>query len=470
MKNYIDFFTLLYIFTYNIIKYISVYLYNLIYKIDNTKNRFNTIKNLSKKLLKLNVNYIKIIQILALNNNYLTCEENNYLIQFTDNVPYKYEDINFNIINYLKNNNVTFDNETPINCGISALVYKGLYKNKKVAIKILKNNAEINLSNCFDTLEIFINIFSLCNNKSIINIKSIFNENKRILLNQIDMINEKNNINTFYKKCENFDYLNIPSVYNVENIANIDTSICSNYDNKYIVMDFIDGISINELLRINNKELNNIFARNIIKFGLISIFFTNAIHYDLHPGNIIFKIIDKNSSKCLNYSDIYHIINNNIFDINNYNCNLGLIDFGIVFFPNKNSQDIFYSFFNMILIDKEYKNAAELMIDNFIRIKLNNSINEYIPESIYNEVSNVIEQIFKNYFGKNIEFNLDFFHIINKALSKYNLIFTDEFSKMLLSLSIPNNLTKKLIDGESIAKTTTNLLNELSKIKFLITF
>lgn len=476
MKKYIDFFILLYIFSSNIIKYSCNHLYNVINKIDNKKNRLNTIKNLSNNLLRVNVNYIKIIQALALNNDYLTNEENNYLIKFTDNVPYKYEDINFTIINYLKNNNVIFEHDTPINCGISALVYKGVYNNKKVAIKILKNNAEIYLFYCFDTLEIFINIFTLFYHKSIINIKSIFNDNKKIMLRQIDMINEKNNIFTFSEKCKNFDYLHIPSVYNIENT---NTRVTNNYHNKFIIMDFIDGLSISELLKINNKELNNIFAKYILKFGLISVFFTNCIHYDLHPGNVIFKIIDKNTKMSLNYSAI--INDNNIFNVKNYDYSLGLIDFGIVFFPSEKSQDIFYSFFNMVFIEKEYKNAAQLMVNNFIRKKCNNNNNinnntninnnnEYVPLLIYNNVIDTIEDIFKNYFGKNVEFDLDFFYIINKALNKYNLFFTDEFSKMILSMSIPNNLTKKLIDGESITKMTINLIEELSKIKFLITF
>lgn len=480
MKKYIDFFILLYIFSSNLIKYSCNHLYNVINKIDNKKNRLNTIKNLSNNLLRVNVNYIKIIQALALNNDYLTNEENNYLIKFTDNVPYNYEDINFTIINYLKNNNVIFEYDTPINCGVSALVYKGLYNNKKIAIKILKNNAEINLFDCFDTLEIFINIFSLFYRKSIINIKSIFNDNKKIMLRQIDMINEKNNIITFSEKCKNFDYLHIPSLYNIENTENIkntNSRVTNNYHNKYIVMDFIDGISISELLKINNKELNNIFAKYILKFGLISVFFTNCIHYDLHPGNVIFKIIDKNTKMSLNYSQI--INNNNIFNVKNYDYNLGLIDFGIVFFPSENSQDIFYSLFNMIFLDKEYKNAAQLMVNNFIKKKSNTNTNtnindinnnEYVPDSIYNIIIDTIEEIFKNYFEKNLEFDLAFFYIINKELNKYNLIFTDEFSKMILSMSIPNNLTKKLIDGESITKMTTDLIEELSKIKFLITF
>lgn len=465
MKKYLDFFNLIFIFIFNLTRYNFIYLYNLINKIDNKNNRLIFIKNLSNNLLKLNVNYIKIIQALALDKDFLTIEENNYLINFTDKVPYSNKDINFKILDYLKKNNVTFDSEIPINSGISALVYKGKFNSNNIAIKILKNDAEINLYNCFNTLEIFLKIYLFFNRKSIINIKSIFYENKKIMLNQINMVNEKNNIIEFSERCKNFNYLNVPKVYNINEISNT-TNYNTNYNSNFIIMDFIDGITINQLLSINNKELNYIFAKNILNFGLISIFFTNAIHYDLHPGNIIFKIVDKKTSKSLLYNDINKL--NIAENFKNYNFMLGLIDFGIVFFPNSNMQDTFYSFFSKIFIEKNYKDAAQLMVNNFIRNKSN--INEYVSVSIYNTIINIIEEIFQNYFGKNIEFNIDFFYIINKSLNYYNLIFTDEFSKMILSLSIPTNLTKKLIDDRSITKTTTDLINELYNIKNLISF
>jgi predicted unusual protein kinase regulating ubiquinone biosynthesis (AarF/ABC1/UbiB family) len=396
MKNYLDFFKLFYIFFYNIIKSSLIYLYNYTRKINNNDYRLNFIKNVSYSLLDINVNYIKIIQALALNKDYLT---------------------------------------------------------------------EFNLFNCFDTLEIFINIFSLFYHKSIINIKSIFNENKKIMLGQIDMINEKNNIIAFSEKCKNFDYLHIPSVYNIENLFEKNINDINRYNKNFIIMDFVDGISINQLLTINNKELNNIFAKNILKFGLISIFFTNIIHYDLHPGNIIFKIIEKNTNKCLNYNDVS--INDS--NIDNYNYELGLIDFGIIFYPSNNSQTILYKFFNLVIIEKNYSSAAELMVKNCIR-KKNSNLDEYVPIGIYNDIIKSLEKIFENYFGNSIEFDLDFFYIINNELNNYNLIFTNEFTKMILSLSIPTNLTKNLIDGKSITKTTSNLIYELSTINNLITF
>ena len=103
-------------------------------------------------------------------------------------------------------------------------------------------------------------------------------------------------------------------------------------------MENITGLTINELEKYDDYDKNE-FGKLILKFGYISVLYNSAIHCDLHSGNIFF------------YK------NNESSNLPKYQ--LGLIDFGIVSFPSKESQEKFYNFFYNIEIAKNYDNIFE---------------------------------------------------------------------------------------------------------------
>ena len=71
--------------------------------------RFKLIKYTSNNLCNLNVNYLKIIQSLCLQKDFLIKREQEYLLKYTNNVPYNCKDVDYEIINFLKNENIIFD-------------------------------------------------------------------------------------------------------------------------------------------------------------------------------------------------------------------------------------------------------------------------------------------------------------------------------------------------------------------------
>ena len=134
-----------------IIKLVALILYEII-KFNNKKcinylcniptYRLELIKKISKKLEHENIVYVKIFQALCFDRDLLNNEEQDYLIKYTDNVPYKTNEIDYDLLDKLEDEfSITLKNRIPINCGIVGLVFDGYdSSNNKVVVKMLKNN------------------------------------------------------------------------------------------------------------------------------------------------------------------------------------------------------------------------------------------------------------------------------------------------------------------------------------------
>ena len=108
--------------------------YRIIYYFNNDYQSF--IFNLTHKLSKLNILYIKIFQAIAFNYKLIDTNLNNELIKFTDKVPWTEEDIDYNTLLKLReNDNIILD--VPIHSGMISLVYKTTTEDNQIfAIKI----------------------------------------------------------------------------------------------------------------------------------------------------------------------------------------------------------------------------------------------------------------------------------------------------------------------------------------------
>ena len=60
--------------------------------------RLELIKKISKKLEHENIVYVKIFQALCFDKDLLTTDEQDYLIKYTDNVPYQHNEIDYDFL------------------------------------------------------------------------------------------------------------------------------------------------------------------------------------------------------------------------------------------------------------------------------------------------------------------------------------------------------------------------------------
>ena len=189
---------LFFIFSYNIIAYYSKnFIYYYFTKRPRIK-RLELVKSITFKLEELNIVYVKVFQSLCLEKNILYEDEKEYLLKYTDNVPYENEEVDYELLNLIESKyNIRLEETEPINACIIGVVFKGLDGNKndsKVVIKILKNNIEKKLNSALNEIESLTYIISYIPFLNNLNLYKLFLDNKQSLLNQVNFVIEARNI------------------------------------------------------------------------------------------------------------------------------------------------------------------------------------------------------------------------------------------------------------------------------------
>ena len=392
--------------------------------------RLELIKTITKKIEYINIVYIKIFQILCLNDDILFDKEKDYLLKYTDSVPFLESDIDYNTIDILESKyNIEVDINEILNSGIISVVFKGIYKNKKVVIKIIKNDINRKIIDAILVMEIFIKIISIIPNIRKLNLKKCILDNKELLLEQTNFIKEVNNIQIFKEKNSNNREYIFPECY---------PEITNEYNN-VIVMENIKGLTYNDI-KDYDDSIKQEFGKLLIKFGFISILYNSAIHCDIHPGNLFFYINKDNSNK-----PKYQI---------------GFIDFGIITFPSRENQNYYYTFFKNIQIDKEYDKLKDILYNAIIEEK-----DKYLLEK--NKITEELILILKKHASdKNFDFT--FFFYLSQTLNSYGLSFCKEFNQLCLSLQVVNSLAEILCKKENLKKFQDEVFLSFNKINKLL--
>lgn len=430
INNFISILNIFYIFITSFSNYyFNNFLSKFFYKIEK-KERIELIKNIADKLENINIFYVKILQSLCLKDDLLYKNEKDYLIKYTDNVPYNSDDIDYNILDEIQDKyNIYFDNYEPLNSGIIGVTFKGIYgvDNKKVVIKIIKNNIKNKIEKAFEEIELFIYILSIIPYMKKLNLKKCLLDNKELLLDQTNFRKEVNNIQIFKEKnINNKEYI-IPECY---------PYITSEYNN-VIVMENIKGLTFNDIKDYDEK-IKYEFGRLLIKFGIISILYNSAVHCDIHPGNLFFYINEETDLK-----PKYQI---------------GYIDFGIVAFPSRENQNIYYTFFKNIQIDKDFSEIEIVLTGIVYEKELLKNLTKNKKEELYNKLKKLIIATDDSY---DIRFFLDLSYIINS----FGLSFTKEFNNLCLSLQVVESLSKNLTgDPRKIQDDIILSFNKINKL------
>ena len=224
------------------------------------------------------------------------------------------------------------------------------------------------------------------------NLDTLIRDNSKELLLQTNFINEVENIETFYNNFKNNTSIVIPMVY-----KNITSS-----NNNIIVMDYIDGISAYSI-KHNEKD---IYSRILYKFIFESIFQHEIFHGDLHPGNILF----------IKDNDKYKI---------------GIVDYGIIGKINSDIKQNICVFFKR-LIEKKYESVFNIIVDKLTEpIDNINTLQNCSKDKMINSLINMQKKY--DILSSSIKAN-DIYYM-NKALKKYNLILSVDFSKLFLFIS-----------------------------------
>jgi ubiquinone biosynthesis protein len=378
------------------------------------RDKYNCTKNLTYKLGKLNIFYVKLFQTLSTNSFLLDEKEIEYLSKYTDNAPFLKSEIDTSFIDGIRK--VGEDNPEiaislssdpkPIKAGMIALVYEGRMKTgtkKRVIIKVIRKNIGDKIVDALDKIDFLVGLIGRIPFIRNTNIKDIIRENRSMMIEQTDFNTEVSNIQQMRKNAKHVDYLIIPQVY----------SQYTSDNSRIIVMDYIEGLKLSEIEECDKDDYSMMLA----KFGMKSILFDRFYHADLHPGNIIFvKEIDGTKR-------------------------LGIIDFGIMGRMTKYEQNYFYKFFLNMSEDDNYVEAASSIIECLVEPK--DTLLSLSKED-YDSLIQSIAVITRNAFEHNNNLIPSDLFKINKILGVHKLSLSRSFCKIELALAISDSVCSKL--------------------------
>jgi len=408
------------------------------------RNYQEYIKRLAKRLASVNILYVKIFQSIALHVNLIDNIRYNELIQFTDNVPYTEDDIDYDILENISSEyNLIFKNgfHAPNNSGMISLVYFAEDANTKtnVVVKIKRKNIDKKLVEGISNLVCLVQCMKIFSFIHEYKIPELINDNIYIIKEQTNFSKEISNIKRMQKNCRNLNYIKIPKLYDTIN---------ENYEN-VIVMEYINGKKFTEI----EKDDYVSFGKQVIKFGIVTTVLHGFSHGDFHIGNVLFIKENDGTYK------------------------LGIIDFGIMTEINKQ-----FSSKILVCFTSFFQDPPLVFLNNFLNSGIFEPciIRDVIPKNIYENIleknlcivehflnSNNFNQtsLFKVF--KQIYFNLD--NNTNKEckLSTYGIRFSDNFIKIQLSLAMANSVTIMLCQ-EKIIEITNNVMKELFHIDLFL--
>ena len=395
----------------------------------------NMIKKIASSMSEKNLFFTKIFQAFANNNNLVDKELFHHFITYTDNVTYNTNEIDYNglydLINIARKNgdDLSIEDDTPIKSGNIALVYNGKLNGKNVIIKYRRKNIIEKFNKSIDELELLVNIAKKIPYLRDLNISDLFEENREIMTNQLNFLNEVKNINIFYEKFKDVESICIPNMYSYFT----DENPCA------IIMDKIEGTRIENILHEDKHEYSKILSR----FNLKCVFYDAIYHADLHSGNVIFMKENSTNSTTEPKSVL----------------KIGIIDYGIIGTMTREEQNIFFNFFK-ILVSRDDKELSKFITESLSE-KIDKSkpdISEGYRNILINKISTICSSVLHNdtkFFGG------EEIYEINKILKTQNLQFSKFFCRVELAIAISENVCNSLATNSSYIEQMMIAFNDI---------
>ncbi|WML40986.1 AarF/UbiB family protein [Neobacillus sp. OS1-2] len=172
----------------------------------------------------------------------------------------------------------TFD-PSPVAAASLGQVHKAVTKSgEEVAVKVMRPGIEATVSLDLATLKVLIAFARRTKIGKFVDLKDVYQEFEEVITEELDYLKEAKNLESFQESFREFPGVTTPRVY-----WELTTS-------KVLVMEFIEGVKINEIEKlegatINKKKLASILYLSYLKQLMEDGFF----HADPHPGNLLVK-------------------------------------------------------------------------------------------------------------------------------------------------------------------------------------
>ena len=418
------------------------------------KPRNNAIIDVSKRLASKNMMYVKIFQAFATNRNIVSPELNQFFSEYTDNVKYTDDEYDINELKELEARSkecVPFqqlrilNDYTPIKSGLMSLIFKGVIggggvgaEETPVVIKYLRKNISKNFNASMNNLVVFAKFTRYFPYLRTLNVENLILQNIVCLNDQVCFRKELANINLYYRRWKEYDYVKIPKPYD-DYTEQINPDV--------IVMEYIDGMKITEI----DPEDNDEFGKVLATFNAKAVFCTTFYHGDLHPGNILFI---KTQASPSSPKPIYK---------------LGILDFGIIGHLSRTDQELLFKAIKFIY-QRKYNKITDIIMSCELSESANpaNEIQSVIPEKDsvkYHRLREELTRVLIEYTTPEIKFfGVSEIYEINYILNNYGLMFKRSLYRLFITVAIMDSIGTRLGSKMSYMQHMTDIVVDMFNI------
>jgi predicted unusual protein kinase regulating ubiquinone biosynthesis (AarF/ABC1/UbiB family) len=263
-------------------------------------------------------------------------------------------------------------------------------------------------------------------------LEDLIQRNIDIIQHQIHFQEEVDHMTKMKENCKTLPYVKIPEVY----------PEFTRQDSNVIVMDFIEGTKIQDV----EEEDYEPFAKQVLKFGLVTTLFHGFTHGDLHAGNILF-IKDPENTKTP--------------------YQLGILDFGIMYPIHEHFKHTLLEITTDLFSDPPEQIAKRLLHSGLILQplktieKLDAEHYQYLLDMMTFSLN---ETLHRNKDGNQVRL-YDFIYNLHSyletnSLHSLGLFLSDDFVKTQLVLAMAHGVTMKLCK-ENYIGLADRVVNEL---------
>jgi predicted unusual protein kinase regulating ubiquinone biosynthesis (AarF/ABC1/UbiB family) len=396
--------------------------------IDNTPFLINMLANMAET----DVIFVKILQSLAFNENFIDKKVHDQITQFTDNVPYDESDIDHHVIvKMLTSTPFTFSStpRVPIRSGMISIVYLLEHEKtrEKYIMKVKRKNIDNRVNESIDNMMGLLYIISMiCKMWFKLDVIDVIMRHLDLLRDQLDYKQEEMNTISAYNDLQDIDYIRIPKVYKCEDLYG-----------RAIIMEYLPGKHMNYV-----SEHDKAIHRDLIlKYFFASSMVHHKFHGDLHSGNILF--IDNEEDKTeTNKSSKYP------------RYQIGVIDFGIVMHFPKNVPDTLFYIFEHQKDPKMINNISREYIENFIEPS---NMLDILPDNKVNDILTTTNRVVCELFHEGRPLDQSQFYEIFKGINdnlsrefvtKHGVKTNDGLVKLEVAISMCMNLVSHMTEGD----------------------
>jgi len=367
------------------------------------------IKTLIRRLGGRSPMYVKILQALAGASELFSDKIQEFICEYSDNVPFSDEDVNPEGLQYKldyvakKQPELAITNlsKTPIHSGTVSLVYTATLGSQPIVVKVIRPNGKEEMIQALIEFQLLTRLASLIPQLSIFKLDRIIKENFSTLMTQFSTYTELNNLLFYANVTKENDSIKIPYAYSAFTMAFDDI----------LVMEHLCGMKVEEIPECDKDEYGYLIAKQAVS----SIMNGGLYHGDLHRGNVLFREDEEGNKQ------------------------LCLLDFGIV--GRLSEQDrLTISSFYMSLGLRRYDDA----IDTLLCSLTNKEVFDKLSEQEQDTLTQKLETIASICCETEVGFGPHEIGQINRILASHQLVLAPVFCKIELALAMTASVSKSL--------------------------